>query len=306
MWIESYGGLATPGGIELRGRVLRGARPIDGRTGPARNLGRMIGLFLTDEMPGVEVRAGGQVALTDREGYFVLTVPHDGVLGWREVPVTAGDVTVPVAVFVPGPEAWLGAISDIDDTVIRTGAWSLPQNLRTTLTGSLDRREVFGDAVGLMAALAGGGQNPVFYVSSSPWNMHAFLVELFTRAGLARGPLFLRDFGFGRGQVVAERTAQHKGRWIDRIVAAHPGLPFVLVGDTGQHDAAIYADAVARHPGRVARVILRQAGPRAADEAAIGRMRDMGVAVDAVADFRLLGADVAERLKSAAGHDSVA
>ncbi len=52
MWIESYGGLATPEGLELRGRVLRGARPIDGRTGPARNLGRMIGLFLTDEMPG--------------------------------------------------------------------------------------------------------------------------------------------------------------------------------------------------------------------------------------------------------------
>ncbi len=169
------------------------------------------------------MRAGGQVAVTDREGYFVLTVPDDGRTGWRDVAVTAGDVTVPVAVFVPGPESWLGAISDIDDTVIRTGAWSLPQNLRTTLTGSLDRREVFGDAVGLMAALAGGGTNPVFYVSSSPWNMHAFLVELFTRAGLARGPLFLRDFGFGRGQVVAERTARHKGRWIDRIMAAQPG-----------------------------------------------------------------------------------
>jgi phosphatidate phosphatase APP1 len=305
MWIESYGGLATPEGLELRGRVLRGARPIDGRAGRARNLGRMIGLFLTDEMPGVEVRAGGQVAVTDREGYFVLTVPQDGGTGWRDVPVTAGDVTVPVAVFVPGPEAWVGAISDIDDTVMRTGAWSLAQNLRTTFTGSLDRREVFGDAVGLMAALAGGGVNPVFYVSSSPWNMHAFLVELFARAGLARGPLLLRDYGFGRGQVVAERTVRHKGRWIDRIVTAHPGLRFVLVGDTGQHDAAIYADAVARHPGRVAHVILRQAGPRGADAAAIARMEAMGVRVDAVADFRLLGADVAERMKSGAGRDSV-
>jgi phosphatidate phosphatase APP1 len=270
--------------------VLRGARPIDGKAGRVRSLGRMAGLFLTDELPGVEVRAGGQAVLTDGEGYFALTVRGDGVPGWREVPVEAGGAEGKVAVFVPGPEARLGVISDIDDTVIRTGAWSVWRNLRTTFTGNLETREVFGDAVGLMAALADGGRNPVHYVSSSPWNMHAFLVELFARAGLARGPLFLRDFGFQPRQAGAVPHGVHKGRSIDTILAAHPALPFVLVGDTGQHDASIYAAAVARHPGRIARVILRQAGPRAADPGALARIAGMGVRVDAVADFRHVAA----------------
>ena len=39
------------------------------------------------------------------------------------------------------------------------------------------------------------GVNPFFYVSKSPWNLYAPLVEYLEVQGLPLGPLLLRDFG---------------------------------------------------------------------------------------------------------------
>ncbi len=40
-------------------------------------------------------------------------------------------------------------------------------------------------------------------------------------------------------------------------------LPFVLIGDSGQHDPEIYADIVRRHPDRVRAVYIREVGSSA-------------------------------------------
>ena len=37
----------------------------------------------------------------------------------------------------------------------------------------------------------------------------------------------------------------------------YPQLRFILIGDSGQHDAGIYKTAVERHPGRVHAVYIR-------------------------------------------------
>ncbi len=79
---------------------------------------------------------------------------------------------------------------------------------------------------------------------------------------------------------------------IDRILAANPGLRFVLIGDTGQADAPVYAHAAARHPGRIVRVILRVAGKPAA-AADVADLRARGVMVDVVTDYGALTARLA-------------
>ena len=117
-------------------------------------------------------------------------------------------------VLVPRPDARFGVISDIDDTVMHTGAWSLTRNLWTTLTGDEDSRIVFADAVALLAQLAEGGRNPVYWVSSSPWNLYGFLTSVLFRAGLPEGPLFLRDWGIGPGRFPAGSHGTHKARSI--------------------------------------------------------------------------------------------
>lgn len=70
-------------------------------------------------------------------------------------------------------------------------------------------------------------------------------------------------------------------------MAANPRLGYVLMGDTGQHDATVYRDAIARHPGRVLAVVLRKPGPGpdAQSRAAMDEIRVAGVPVFDVENF---------------------
>ncbi|MGB3406820.1 MAG: phosphatase domain-containing protein [Jannaschia sp.] len=279
--LEPYFGYAADRGLVIRGRVLTSLR----RTEPSpeaskwANLRQMATLFITDEVADVTVRGGGVDAVTDAEGYFTLHVPGDFLPGWAEIMVALdGQDPVPFIARVPGPEARHMVISDIDDTIIRTGAHSLARNLWTTFTGSALSREAYADAIALVEDLAADGNNPVFYVSSSPWNLHNFLDRLFTHRGVPRGPMFLRDLGLTE-EGVGESHGRHKGAAIDAILAANPDLSAYLLGDTGQHDARVYRDAVLRHPGRIRGVALREPVPGlgANDADAISAIEAAGV-----------------------------
>ena len=263
-------------------------------------------------------------AVSDVEGYFTLVLPRGGggarsegsegaradagvgapsavcararagdptAIGgpaWVEVEawIEGSQVRASLPVLVPGRDAALGVISDIDDTLMETGAYSLARNLWTSLTGNALTRRVYPDAVALVERLSGPGRGAVFYVSSSPWNLHHFLESVFDRAGLVRGPMFLRDLGIAENPDEASHGG-HKGAAIDTLMDANPGLPFWLVGDTGQHDAEIYLEAARRHPGRVVRVALREPGPGpdAAAREAMEALRRLGVEVTSGRDF---------------------
>lgn len=297
--LDPYLGYATPEHLVGRARVLSAVRRHEPAPTQTRwtNLRQMASLFVTGEVDGVTVEGpGGVTAVSDPEGYVTLLVPRaDAAPGWTDLRARArgggGGGPERLPVLVPRPDAAFGVISDIDDTMMDTGAYSLARSLWTSFTGNALTREVFPDAVRLMAGLHEDGRNPVFYVSSSPWNLHHFLTSVFAVNGLPRGPKFLKDYGVGEGHLVSGSHGGHKGGAIDVILTANPDLPFVLIGDTGQHDAEIYADAARRHPGRIARAILRRPGPEAgraddASRAAMDELRDMGVRVDVGADYR--------------------
>ena len=279
--LDPYFGYATPEGVVLRGRVLshlRRATP-DAQQSKLANLRQMASLFITDEVQGVTVTAGGERALSDAEGYVRLVVPGDFDPGWATIDMAIeGQEAVPCHARIPPPDAAYMIVSDIDDTMIETGAHSLARNLWTTFTGSALTRQAHDDAVELMEAMAAGGRNPVFYVSSSPWNLHDFLEGLFAHEGVPRGPMFLRDLGITEEGVGASHGT-HKGRAIDAILAANPDLSAYLMGDSGQKDAIVYRDAIARHPGRIRGVALREPAPGVGDDdaAAIAEIEAAGV-----------------------------
>lgn len=295
--IDPYLGFATPEHIVLRGRVLKKLK----RTNPVldaswiTNLRQMVSLFLTDEVAGVTITAGEVTGITDEEGYFTLHLPRDAAWeGWQTVHVCAenGDDT-DLAVFLPPKDAPYAVVSDIDDTVMETGAYSIFRNLWTSLTGSALSRHIFPDAVELMQRFA-DEKAPIYFVSSSPWNLHHFLQRIFTRAGLPRAPLFLRDLGLSDKQFISGTHGNHKGSAIDTLIAAHPELEFILIGDTGQHDPQVYLDAAKRHPGRIRQVIFREPGKGAdkRDLADIEAIQSLGIPVAHGPDFRpVLDAD---------------
>ncbi|AHM02982.1 hypothetical protein roselon_00542 [Roseibacterium elongatum DSM 19469] len=300
--IDPHIGYATETGIVLRGRVLarEPKRVRTGKSGRLGNLRAMVGLFRTKEVSAVTVACGGRTTVTDEEGYFSLTVPRDHAAGWHTASVALPDGTeTPCPFFVPDPDAPAILISDIDDTVLETGAWSLFRNLWTTFTGNVETRRIYRDAVDVYTKLRKAANIPVFFVSSSPWNIHGFLLAIFERTGLPRGPLFLRDFGVDRDKFITAGHGDHKGNAIDLILQANPGCPAVLAGDTGQEDARIYRAAIARYPGRIKAVILRTPKPGVdpRTERDLDALRATGVPVFAGRDFTAFGTELQRSLR---------
>lgn len=283
--IEPYIGYGTRDAVILRGRVLTALRR--GAPKPQQssltNLRQMVSLFMTDEVSGVEVQCQNMSAQTDEEGYFTLILPPSFDNGWVEHTVSLADheTTTTCAALIPNPKAQFIVISDIDDTVLKTGAYSLARNLWTSMTGNAMTRHIFPDAVTFMNKMSQNGLNPIFYVSSSPWNLHHFLEEIFERTGLVRGPKFLRDLGISETQFITGTHGDHKGTSIDAILNGSEITGAVLVGDTGQHDPFVYRDAIKRHPNRIKFIVLRQVGrgPNAKAQAAIKEIAALGVPV---------------------------
>jgi phosphatidate phosphatase APP1 len=103
----------------------------------------------------------------------------------------------------------------------------------------------------LQSGRSGAEQNPVFYVSSSPWNLYDMLVDFLEINKIPKGPLFLKDYGFSHGKLFSESHALHKPKQIRNILNAYPHLKFILIGDSGQHDPEIYAEIIKEFPGRI-------------------------------------------------------
>lgn len=287
--ILPYRGYGDAGRLWLRGRVLesKGLEKPQAGAGTWDNLVRMLHRFETDEVPRARVRAalGGRRAevTADDEGYFEVAFDALGCLEpdpssgrrWREIglelleparPGQPGPVRASARVLTPPASARLGVISDVDDTIIKTGAYDLVRNWRTILLRSAEGRIPFRGVAAFYRALErgpGGGEpvNPIFYVSSSPWNLYDLLERFMEVHGIPVGPMFLRDFGLDRTKLVVGSHRDHKIGAIERLFAFYPGLSFVLVGDSGQHDAAIYAEVVRRHPRRVLAVYIRDVTP---------------------------------------------
>jgi phosphatidate phosphatase APP1 len=295
-----YVGHGSPGRVHIRGRVVLGRSagrpPATGRnpngrrvTVPAgrgkvarrrawRTLGRSLARFLTVELPGatvtVHVPSGPFEARCDREGYVDAVVEGHGLrAGWHDVRLTAtwhgrtGDAVARVLVVAAG--AGPAVISDVDDTVIETGLTRGLAFLRLTLLTEVTDREPLPGAAELYRALTEGpARGPVFYLSTSPWNLHDLLLEFLALRSFPAGPLLLTDWGPGRGALFRIPAEEHKLTLIRQVLDDHPGLRLLLVGDTGQIDPEIYARVAAEAPDRIAAIYVRRTAGAPAERAA--------------------------------------
>jgi phosphatidate phosphatase APP1 len=200
---------------------------------------------------------------TDDDGYFHarLRTSLDGSDRWVEGVVglsapyrNVSDRSSPVSVMVPQPGARFGVISDIDDTILETATLRPLTMARNTFTGSAVTRIPMTGVPEWYRGLAADGLNPVYYVSSSPWNLYGMLTGFIEHRGLPVGPLLLRDF-LGTDKSRTHRS--HKTALIEEILAMNRGLSFVLVGDSGQEDPEIYAEISKRHPDQVRAIYIR-------------------------------------------------
>lgn len=263
--------------LHVHGRVLED----EGITGASdddqffHNLKNMLLRYESDEVPGAKVTVClGDARVTvesDEEGYFEAVLEgfseDELTTPWTEVQVLLDghEEVRPACVRVVDDGASFGVISDMDDTVVKTGATTLFRQLRTLLLNNARSREPFDGIARLYQAFEqgrdGGGKNPIFYVSSSPWNLFDLFEEFLAYHEIPLGPIVLRDFGIAPGKLVKRDHLAHKVAAIERILETYPDLRFILVGDTGQKDAWVYRRVACDHPDRILAIYLRDLAP---------------------------------------------
>lgn len=197
--------------------------------------------------------------IADRGGVIDAIVPVSLSPGWHTITLQAGDSEPADApVHVIDPAARLGVISDVDDTILIT---ALPRPLlaawNTFVLDEHARSATPGMPVMFDHLAASEPGSPVVYLSTGPWNAAPALSRFLERNLYPMGPLLLTDWGptperwFRSGK-------DHKRAELVRLVSEFPDVRWILVGDDGQHDEALYHRFATEHPGNVAAVVIRQ------------------------------------------------
>jgi phosphatidate phosphatase APP1 len=311
--VVGYRGYAGGGRVLVLGRVLQneGLAHPDPAHSKIRNLLAMLKRLESDPMPYARVRAsyGGSTheLQADDEGFIRAWLPMElpERAGWGSVRLDLvhppGHPSVAGAPFlVPPPSAAYGVISDMDDTVLQSHVTDFIRAARMVLLENARTRLPFPGVAAFYRALAQGRSgragNPIFYVSSSPWNLYDVISDFLEAQQIPGGPLLLRDWDLGPSLL---RNTGYKAGVIREILATYPSLPFILVGDSAQEDPEIYADIVGAYPRRILAVYIRNvlAHPERSE-----KIRKLAEQVAATGSTLVLADDTLSAARHAASH----
>lgn len=217
-------------------------------------------------------------ATTDRKGYFWVEANLENLKsltndeGWLPFELSYNDVNIkrtiqnqnrfPGELLIPSSKAKFGVASDIDDTILHTGVvsllkWRLIYNSifksaksRIPLEGSV---EFFHK---LHRGSSGDNANPIFYVSHSPWNLYRYLELFLKQNDFPKGPILLRSVSEAlKKKELGDKPQKQKE--ILNLLKTYPDLPFILIGDSGEHDPDIYIEVAEKFPNRILAIYLR-------------------------------------------------
>lgn len=139
----------------------------------------------------------------------------------------------------------------------------------------------------------------MLYVSRAPWGLYDVLEEFFQRHAIPVGPiLFLREWGISWRHPLPRRATDHKRVLIEAMMGLYADKPFILIGDSGQHDPEIYADIATRAEGRVKAVYIRDIAARGPARSAA--VEELGRRLAAAGTRLVLAADSAAIAEDAA------
>lgn len=149
----------------------------------------------------------------------------------------------------------LSVISDVDDTVKDSNVLDRSELVANTFCRP--HRPVEG-MPGRFAAW--GGQGVVFhYVTASPWQLYLSIRAFLDDHGFPLTEIQMRHLRLSDSSVVDffRDSQAYKTARVEEILRRFPERSFVLIGDSGERDPAVYAGIAAKHPDRVAAIFIR-------------------------------------------------
>lgn len=284
--ITPYIGFGNAKKIFVRGRVMedKGYREPKADDSIWRNLRNSYQRFETNEIPNAEVKAVfngvDKETITDREGYFRIELDIEKSTGsepWQDVEF---ELLKPIfenrkktyatgQVLIPPETARFGVISDIDDTILKTDVRRKFKMILKTIFSNAYTREPFDGVAEFYQALqkgaSGNENNPIFYVSSSPYSLFHFLVKFLELKDIPLGPIFLKDFGTHTPFTSGDHKT-HKIENIRTVIETYPDLQFVLIGDDNEQDPEIYRQITKEFPNQIKHIYIRTLNKRTQTE----------------------------------------
>ncbi len=283
--ILPYRGFGNETIVYLRGSVLedKGLSTPEANDTVWENMIAMLKRFVSDEIPGVKLRATfmgeSKEIETDEKGFFEVTftpaqnaAPNDA---WQpvdlelleEVIPNQEDVRTTGQVMLLTRQSDFGVISDVDDTILISKATNALKKIRLMLFKNAHSRLPFEGVAAFYKALQKGvsnNYNPIFYVSSSEWNLYDLLVDFCQVRGIPEGPFLLQTleedwYKFWKS---GGGSHSHKVDKIRHILSTYHNLKFILIGDSGQKDAEIYSKIVQEYPDRILAIYIRDVSKR--------------------------------------------
>ena len=264
----------------LHGRALeeKSIAPAQLTHGRLRNLRSMLQRADADPLPHAVIRVTIGSAMqdfdADDEGFFSGWMPiasprrldpewietHAELISTgRRVPSITREASGVAYYPLTTPEYLV--VSDIDDTVLQSRVTNFLRAAQTLAFGNARTRLPFPGVARFYQALRRGrgsaGRNPVFYVSSSPWNLYDVITQFLELQEIPLGPIMLRDLDLSLSVLSHRRHHDHKGDHIRRMLETFPRVPVVLIGDSGQQDPEIYSGIVSEFAGRVRAIYIR-------------------------------------------------
>jgi len=277
---HSYG---TNTHLYIRGRALEDENIDLSKNGIFSLIKNTYKRFETDEIPFAKLKItlpdnSVYYTETDNKGYFKFKENIPGLdnltnkEGWLQYEISFekkfpnriinNQNRFPGEMLIPSEKSEFGVISDIDDTIIHTGVASflkLKLVFNTFFRNAESRSPLEGASEFyqlLHQGKTGKEANPLFYVSHSPWNLYRYL-ELFLKANtFPKGPVLLRSLPTPFRRKKEEEKPQ-KQKEILNILKTYPNKGFILIGDSGEHDADIYIEIAEKYPKQIKAIYLR-------------------------------------------------
>lgn len=195
--------------------------------------------------------------ITDENGNFNIDIPTLFKPTYIKVHITADEKFFKIKETIFPGESDYAIITDIDDTIKKTGICGDKRQLFTNtfyepiasweIPGASDCYRFFNQQY----------QFSVFYVSNSPYQLYSNLFSFFRYFEFPVGSIYLKKYSGNLLNSFMESSHTRKKSPLTRIFNHYQNKRFFLIGDSGEHDLEAYIDITRTYPNQVLGIYLR-------------------------------------------------
>ena len=260
--VAAFPGYGGAGWVRVLGRVLitpAGRRDAGSEYSSVRGWRSFLAVPIGFAQVTVCIGDATHEVVADRGGVVDTVLQADLSPGWHAVAMSVEDgEPVETRVFVVGDDTRFGIVCDVDDTVMVT---ALPRPLvaawNSFVVDEHARQPVPGMSVLLERLVRENPGAPVVYLSTGAWNVGPTLLRFLSRHLFPAGAVLLTDWGPTHDRWFRSGI-EHKSANLERLAEQFPQVKWLLIGDDGQADDAVYTAFAGNHPESVSAVAIRR------------------------------------------------